>query len=154
MAAAVALLSKERGGPPIKFQLLFYPVTDANFDTPSYMTYQNGPCRWAGERPSRRGGSAAPHSWHPRPASSRCFDLPRCAVSGDQHPDNCGCRAHRCKVPELSEEIQIARRLNTHLCEQLSYLNDAAVRMHGTRDRHINKPQQLLTTTDTWYWSG
>jgi acetyl esterase len=42
MVAAVTLLAKERGGPPIKFQVLFYPVTDANFDTPSYMTYQNG----------------------------------------------------------------------------------------------------------------
>jgi acetyl esterase len=42
MVAAVTLLAKERGGPPIKFQVLFYPVTDANFDTPSYMTFQNG----------------------------------------------------------------------------------------------------------------
>ena len=42
MAAAVALLAKERGGPPIKFQLLFYPVTDANFETSSYMKYQEG----------------------------------------------------------------------------------------------------------------
>jgi acetyl esterase len=42
MAAAVTMLAKERGGPPIRFQVLFYPVTDANFDTPSYMTYQNG----------------------------------------------------------------------------------------------------------------
>src|SRR5215469_12271455 len=42
MVAAVTLLAKELGGPPIKFQVLFYPVTDANFDTPSYMTYQNG----------------------------------------------------------------------------------------------------------------
>jgi len=42
MVAAVTLLAKERGGPPIKFQVLFYPVTDANFDTPSYMIYQNG----------------------------------------------------------------------------------------------------------------
>lgn len=42
MAAAVTLLAKERGGPPIRFQVLFYPVSDANFDTPSYMTYQNG----------------------------------------------------------------------------------------------------------------
>jgi acetyl esterase len=42
MAAAVALLAKERSGPPIKFQVLFYPVTDANFDTPSYMAYQEG----------------------------------------------------------------------------------------------------------------
>jgi acetyl esterase len=42
MAAAVTLLAKERGEPSIRFQVLFYPVTDANFDTPSYMTYQNG----------------------------------------------------------------------------------------------------------------
>src|SRR5919199_2915424 len=42
MAAAVTLLAKERGGPPISFQLLFYPVTDASFDTPSYMKYQEG----------------------------------------------------------------------------------------------------------------
>jgi len=41
MAIAVKLLAKERGGPNIKFQLLFYPVTDANFDTPSYMEYQD-----------------------------------------------------------------------------------------------------------------
>ena len=43
MATVVALLAKERGGPPITFQLLFYPVTDAtNFDRPSYMTYKEG----------------------------------------------------------------------------------------------------------------
>jgi len=42
MAATVALLAKERGGPPIRFQLLFYPVTDANFETSSYMKYQEG----------------------------------------------------------------------------------------------------------------
>jgi acetyl esterase len=42
MATAVTLLSKERGVPPITFQLLFYPVTDATFDTASYMKYQEG----------------------------------------------------------------------------------------------------------------
>ena len=42
MAAAVALLAKDRDGPPIRFQLLFYPVTDANFETSSYMKYQEG----------------------------------------------------------------------------------------------------------------
>jgi acetyl esterase len=42
MAAAVTMLAKERGGPSIRFQVLFYPVTDASFDTASYMTYQNG----------------------------------------------------------------------------------------------------------------
>jgi acetyl esterase len=43
MAAAVTLLAKERGGPKIIFQLLFYPVTDANFDTPSYQQFADGP---------------------------------------------------------------------------------------------------------------
>lgn len=42
MATAVAMLSKARGGPTIDFQLLFYPVTDASFDTDSYIKYQEG----------------------------------------------------------------------------------------------------------------
>jgi acetyl esterase len=43
MAAVVTLLAKARGGPQILFQLLFYPVTDANFDTPSYQQFADGP---------------------------------------------------------------------------------------------------------------
>src|SRR5262247_2859216 len=39
MAAAVTLLAKARGGPQIRFQLLFYPVTDATFDTSSYQQF-------------------------------------------------------------------------------------------------------------------
>jgi acetyl esterase/lipase len=42
MAAAVSLLAKERNGPKIDYQVLFYPVTDANFDTHSYQQYANG----------------------------------------------------------------------------------------------------------------
>jgi acetyl esterase len=42
LTAALTLLAKERGGPPIRFQVLFYPVTDANFDTPSYEKYEQG----------------------------------------------------------------------------------------------------------------
>jgi acetyl esterase len=42
MTAAVTLLSRERGGPVIQLQLLFYPVTDAAFDTDSYHQFAEG----------------------------------------------------------------------------------------------------------------
>ena len=40
LAAALTLLAKERKRPSIKFHVLFYPVTDANFETPSYIKYE------------------------------------------------------------------------------------------------------------------
>lgn len=39
MSAVVCLLARERGGPKITFQVLCYPVTDANFETPSYRQF-------------------------------------------------------------------------------------------------------------------
>jgi acetyl esterase len=42
MAAVIALMAKDRGGPTISFQLLFYPATDTNFDTESYRAFETG----------------------------------------------------------------------------------------------------------------
>ncbi len=39
LTAAVALMAKNKKGPEIKFQLLFWPVTDASFETTSYHQY-------------------------------------------------------------------------------------------------------------------
>lgn len=43
MTAVISLLAKERGGPDITAQLLFYPVTDASMDSESYRAFADGP---------------------------------------------------------------------------------------------------------------
>jgi acetyl esterase len=42
MTAALTIMSKQRGGPRIAGQLLYYPVTDASFDTGSYRQFATG----------------------------------------------------------------------------------------------------------------
>src|SRR4029450_4473607 len=42
ISAAVTLLAKQRGGPVFRQQVLFYPVTDADFDTESYRQFPTG----------------------------------------------------------------------------------------------------------------
>ncbi len=42
MATVITRLARERGGPDIRLQLLFYPVTDAAFVTASYHQFAEG----------------------------------------------------------------------------------------------------------------
>ncbi|WP_432174317.1 alpha/beta hydrolase [Streptomyces sp. Tue6028] len=42
MSAVFALMNKERGGLDLKAQVLLYPVTNADFDTPSYHQFAEG----------------------------------------------------------------------------------------------------------------
>ena len=42
LAAAVCLMAKDRGGPKISYQILFYPVTEHSFETPSYQENADG----------------------------------------------------------------------------------------------------------------
>jgi len=42
MATAIAMMAKDRGGPKFISQVLLYPVTDARFDTESYIKFEKG----------------------------------------------------------------------------------------------------------------
>ncbi|MEZ0233018.1 MAG: alpha/beta hydrolase [Methylophilaceae bacterium] len=42
MATVVSLKAKELGGPDIRYQVLFWPVTDADFETESYQQFEEG----------------------------------------------------------------------------------------------------------------
>lgn len=42
MATVVALMAKDKKGPEIKLQVLFWPVTNANFETESYNLFSKG----------------------------------------------------------------------------------------------------------------
>ena len=42
LAAVVSLMSRERGGPDLRHQMLVYPVTNCAFDTPSYSENAEG----------------------------------------------------------------------------------------------------------------
>jgi acetyl esterase len=42
LSAVVAQMARDKGGPAIRFQLLIYPVTDADFTTPSYVQNAEG----------------------------------------------------------------------------------------------------------------
>lgn len=68
MAAVIAMLAKERGGPDFKAQVLFYPVTDASMSTKSYEEFGNGP-------------------WLTRKAMAWYWDqyLPDTSARGDRH---------------------------------------------------------------------
>jgi acetyl esterase len=52
MVAVVTQLAKERKGPAIRYQVLFYPVTDAKMNTRSYSEFADGP--WL-TKPARNG---------------------------------------------------------------------------------------------------
>ena len=42
LAASVCLMTRDRGGPPIAFQALIYPITDCDFERPSYRENAEG----------------------------------------------------------------------------------------------------------------
>ncbi|MFD0902844.1 alpha/beta hydrolase [Actinomadura sediminis] len=92
LAAVACLAARDSGGPPIRFQLLVYPVTDAARDSPSYREFAAGPfltadhMRWYLEQylPDRaRGGD--PHA-SPLRAPDLAGLPPACVITAECDP--------------------------------------------------------------------
>ena len=77
LAAAVALMARERSGPGIERQILIYPITDCSFDTESYVQFAEGywlerdDMRWMWENYLGEGASGD----DPRASVLRASDL-------------------------------------------------------------------------------
>ena len=88
MAAVVSLMAKDKGGPAITFQVLLWPVTDANFETASYHEFAEGHfltrnmMKWFWDNYTTDAEAAArrsmPRRCRPRPNS--CKGLPPALV--------------------------------------------------------------------------
>ena len=72
LATVTTLLAKERGGPPIEFQVLLYPVTDANFETPSYREFGAAGTGSPARRCSGSGTATCQHQSARSSQSHRC----------------------------------------------------------------------------------
>jgi NAD(P)-dependent dehydrogenase (short-subunit alcohol dehydrogenase family) len=72
MSAAITLMTKQRSGPKLTAQVLFFPVTDASFDTGSYHQFAEATSS-AGTRCSGSGPSTPPtRTTEPRSRRRRC----------------------------------------------------------------------------------
>ncbi|MCV7281119.1 alpha/beta hydrolase [Mycolicibacterium flavescens] len=80
LAAVTALMSRDRGGPTLRAQLLLYPMIAANFDTESYRLYGNG-------------------FYNPRPALQWYWDQYVPAVADRTHPYASPLHAHLDGLP-------------------------------------------------------
>lgn len=76
MSAALTLMAKERGGVQLRGQVLFYPVTDANFDTASYHQFVEGnflrcdAMQWFWDQYTPPSGPRSPHHRCAPPSTS------------------------------------------------------------------------------------
>lgn len=139
MATVVTLLAKERCGPKIDYQVLLYPVTDANFETDSYNEFANGywltkeamKWFWNAYLPDVDGRTQ--HTVSPLQASiDQLMELPPALVITNEYDvlrDEGEAYAH--KLIEAQVETTTVRLLGTiHDCVMLNALNNTpAVRV-------------------------
>lgn len=89
MAAVVTLMARARGGPKIRYQVLFYPVTDYAFDDESYRKFGKGPwlsaatMKWMFDLEGLNGNEADIPTWPGRATIEQLRGLPDALVIVD-----------------------------------------------------------------------
>lgn len=139
MATIVTMLAKERCGTKIDYQVLFYPVTDANFETDSYNEFADGywlskeAMKWFWNAYLPDEGARKQYTASPLQASiDQLRDLPPALVitnECDVLRDEGEAYAH--KLMEAEVDTTAVRLIGTiHDCAMLNPLNETpAVRV-------------------------
>lgn len=89
MAAVVTLMAKARGGPKIRYQVLFYPVTDYASDNESYRKFAKGPwlsaatMKWMFDLEGLDGSEADVPTWPGRATIEQLKGLPDALIIVD-----------------------------------------------------------------------
>jgi acetyl esterase len=89
MTAAVTLMAKQRGGPKIRYQALFYPVVDYASDDASYRKFAEGPwltartMRWMFDLEGLTGQETELSAWPGRASVEQLRGLPDALIIVD-----------------------------------------------------------------------
>jgi acetyl esterase len=115
LAAVVALMAKERGGPALVFQFLGYPITDYDFETASYRDNAEGfglsrdDMLWYWQHYLPEGGD----SYHPHVSPLRAPDLtglpPALVITAECDPLRDEGEAYAARLRESGVEVTCTR---------------------------------------------
>ena len=89
MTAVVTLMAKDRGGPAIRYQVLFYPLVDYVSNNESYKRFADGPwltaanMKWMFDNEGLNGNETDPFAWPGRATSEQLKGLPDALVIVD-----------------------------------------------------------------------
>jgi len=115
LAAAVALLARERGGPELALQLLVYPITDCDFERPSYRENGEGFLltrdatawfwdQYAPDAADRRDPLAAPMA-----AADLSGLAPACVITAEYDPLRDEAEAYAARLREAGVPVTCTR---------------------------------------------
>jgi acetyl esterase len=113
LAAVVAHLARDHGGPPLAFQALVYPATDHSFDTRSYRDYGDGffltthAMMWLWEQYLGEGGDGSSPLASPLRASTFAGLPPAIVITAEFDPlrDEADAYAARLRADNVAVEL-------------------------------------------------